>query len=71
MEIMISIRRGNFDVDLTFKIDEVLMISPCGFLTLFRRRIDVTSGLAVSIVLFPSIFFSENLKLFWYSTESM
>ena len=41
------------------------------FLTLFGRRIDVTSGLAVSTVSFPNIFFSENLKLFWYSAESM
>ena len=31
------------------------------FSTLFRRRIDVTSVLAVSIVLFPNIFCSENL----------
>ena len=31
VEIMTSIRRGNFDVDPTFKIDEILMSSPRGF----------------------------------------
>ena len=31
MEIVTSIRSENFDVDLTFKIDEILMISPLGF----------------------------------------
>ena len=30
VEIMTSIRRGNFDVDSTFKIDEISMSSPCG-----------------------------------------
>ena len=31
VEIMTSIRRGNFDVDLTFKIDEISMSSLRGF----------------------------------------
>ena len=31
VEIMTSIRRGYFDVDSTFKIDEILMSSPRGF----------------------------------------
>ena len=31
VEIMTSIRRGNFDVDLTFKIEEISMSSPRGF----------------------------------------
>ena len=31
VEIMTSIRRGNFDVDSTFKVDELSMSSPCGF----------------------------------------
>ena len=31
VEIMTSIRRGYFDVDLTFKIDEILMSSRRGF----------------------------------------
>ena len=31
MEIMTLIRRGNFDVDSTFKINEISMSSPCGF----------------------------------------
>ena len=30
-EIMTSIRRGNFDVDLTFEIDVILMSFPRGF----------------------------------------
>ena len=30
-EIMTSIQRGNFDISLTFKIDEILMSSPHGF----------------------------------------
>ena len=61
MEIMTSIRRGNFDVDSTFKIDEISMSSPRGFFSLFWRQIDVTSVLAVSIALFPNIFFAGNL----------
>ena len=31
VEIMTSIRRGNFDMDSTFKIDEISMSSPRGF----------------------------------------
>ena len=31
VEIMTSIRRGNFDVDSTFKIDEISISSPRGF----------------------------------------
>ena len=31
LEIMTSIRRGYFDVDSTFKIDEISMTSPRGF----------------------------------------
>ena len=31
VEVMAPVRRGYFDVDLTFKIDEILMSSPCGF----------------------------------------
>ena len=31
VEIMTSIRHGHFDVDSTFKIDEILMSSPRGF----------------------------------------
>ena len=31
MEMMTLIRRGNFDVDLTFKIEEISMSSPRGF----------------------------------------
>ena len=31
MEIITSIRRGNFNVDSTFKIDEILLRFPHGF----------------------------------------
>ena len=31
VEIMTSIRRGNFDVNLTFKIEEISMSHPSGF----------------------------------------
>ena len=31
VEIMTSIRRGNFDMDSTFKIDEISMSFPLGF----------------------------------------
>ena len=47
-EIMTSIRRGYFDVD---------------FSMLFRRQIDITSVLTVSILSFCNIFWSGNL--FW------
>ena len=53
VEIMTSIRRGNFDMDSTFKLDEISMSSP--------RRIDVTSVIAESIVLFRNISCSGNL----------
>ena len=46
-----------FDVDSTFKIDKVSMISR----KRFRRSMDVTSVLAVSIVSLPNIFSSGNL----------
>ena len=54
METMTSIQRGNFDVDLPFKIDEISMI----FSMSFRRRIDVTAVVDVSIVSFSNIFCS-------------
>ena len=31
MEVMTSIQRGYFDVDSTFKVDDISMSSPCGF----------------------------------------
>ena len=31
VEIMTSIRRGNFDLDSTFKIDEIPLILPRGY----------------------------------------
>ena len=56
VEIMTSIRRGNFDVDSTFKIAEISMNSRS-----FRRQIDITFVLAVSILSFPNIFYFGNL----------
>ena len=61
MDIMTSIPRENFDVDSTFKIDKILMSSPCGFFDVVSTKIGVTSVLGVSIVLFPNIFCSGNL----------
>ena len=56
VEIMTSIRLGYFDVDSTFKINKISMSSMS-----FRRQIDVTSVLAVSILSFSNIFCSGNL----------
>ena len=53
LEIITSIRRGYFNADSTFKIDEISMSSP--------RQIDVTSVLAVSSLSFSNIFCSGNL----------
>ena len=65
LEIMTSIQCGNFDVDSTFRIDKISMSAPSEFLYVAsmsnRRRIDVTSVLAVSILSFSNIFCSENL----------
>ena len=60
-EIMTSIRRGNFDVDSTFKIDKIWISFPLVFSMLFWRRIDVTSVLTVSILSFSNIFCSGSL----------
>ena len=49
VEIITAIRRGNFDVDSTFKIDEISMSSPYGFFYV------------VSILSFSNIFCSGNL----------
>ena len=61
VEIMTSIRRGNFDVDSTLKSTKYRWVFQVDFSTLFRRWIDLTSVFAVSIVLFPNIFCSGNL----------
>ena len=56
VEIMTSIRRGKFDADSSFKIDEIWMSSPRGFSLSFRRQIDVTSVLAtISILSFSAL----------------
>ena len=49
VEIMTSIRCGYFNVDSTFKIDEISMSSPRGFFYVVSTSNDVTSVLAVSI----------------------
>ena len=57
--------RGNYDIDSTWirlsKSTKYRWVFHVDFSTLFRRRIDVTSVLAVSIVSFPNIFCSGNL----------
>ena len=58
VETMSSIRRGNFDVDSTFKIVEISIVLPVDFSTLFRCQIDITSVRAVSTDSFPNIFCS-------------
>ena len=61
VEIMTSIRRGNVDVVRLSKSTKYRWVFHVDFSTLFQRRIDVTSALAVSIVSFPNIFCSGNL----------
>ena len=62
VEIMTSSRRGNFDVDSTFKVGEILMTFPRGFFDVVSKlNRDVTSLLAVSIALFHNFFCSGNL----------
>ena len=64
MEIVTSIRCGNFDVDSTFKIDEILMSS--------LRGINVTLYLLVPLYYFLTFSaLGTYSKLFWYSAESM
>ena len=62
--------RRNYDIVSTWirlsKLTEYRWVFHVDFSTSFLRRIDVTSVLAVSIVLFPNIC-SGN----WYSAESM
>ena len=61
VEIMTSIRRWYFDVDSTFKINEISMSSPRAFFMSFQRQIDITSVLAVYILSFSNIFCPGNL----------
>ena len=51
---------GNYDIDSTFKIDEISMSSPRRFFYVVST-IDVTSVVAVSILSFPDILCSRNL----------
>ena len=56
MEIMTSIRRGNFDVDSILKSTKYRRVFHVGFFVLFRHSIDVTSVLPVSVLSFSNIF---------------
>ena len=69
VEIMTSIRRGNFDVDSTFKIDEILMSSPRGFFYLFStsNRRNCSTHCFHSILTFSAL--RTYSKLIWYSAK--
>ena len=73
VEVMTSIRRVHFDVDSTFKIDEMSMSSPREF---FFIGFDVEST-QLLYSLFPFYHFltfsalGTYSKLFWYSVELM
>ena len=73
VEIMTSIRRGYFDVDLTFKIDEISMSSPRGFFYVAST----SNRCKLLYSLFPfyhSLKFSAletYSKLFWCNAESL
>ena len=61
VEIMTSIRRGYFDVDSLSKSTKYRWVLHVNFSMLFRRQIDITSVLTVSILSFSNIFCSGNL----------
>ena len=72
VEIMASIRRGYFDVDSTFKIDEISMSSPRGFFYVVStsNRRNFCTRCFYSII---SLTFSAPVtysKLFWYRVLS-
>ena len=70
VEIMTSIRRGNFDVDSTFKIDEISMSSPRGFfyvVSTSNRRNFCTR--CFHFLTFSAL--GTYSKLFWYNAESL
>ena len=70
VEIMTSIRRGYFDVDSTFKIDEISMSSPRGFfyvVSASNRRNFCTR--CFHFITFSAL--GTYSKLFWYNTESL
>ena len=70
VEIMTSIRRGYFDVDSTFKIDEISMSSPRGFfyvVSTSNRRNFCTR--CFHFLTFSAL--GTYSKLFWYNAESL
>ena len=73
VEIMTSIRRGYFDVDSTFKIDEISMSSPRGFFFV----VSTSNRRKLLYPLFPFYYFltfsalGTYSKLFWYNAESL
>ena len=70
VEIMTSIRRGYFDVNSTFKIDEISMSSPRGFfyvVSTSNRRNFCTR--CFHFLTFSAL--RTYSKLFWYNAESL
>ena len=70
VEIMTSIRRGYFDVDSTFKIDEISMSSPRGFfyvISTSNRRNSCTR--CFHFLTFSALGIYS--KLFWYNAQSL
>ena len=70
VEIMTSIRRGYFDVDSTFKIDEISTSSPRGFFYV----VSTSNWRNVRTCCFHFLTFSAlgtYSKLFWYNAESL
>ena len=70
VEIMTSIQRGYFDVDSTFKIDEISMSSPRGFFYVVStsdRRNFCTR--CFHFLTFSAL--GTYSKLFWYNAESL
>ena len=70
VEIMTSIRRGYFDVDSTFKIDEISMSSPRGFFYV----VSMSNRSNFCTRCFHFLTFSAlgtYSKLFWFNAESL
>ena len=71
VEIMASIRHGSFDVDSTFKIDEISMSSPRGLFyvvsTSNRRKSTYSLFLFYHFLTFSAL--GTHSKLFWYNAD--
>ena len=70
VEIMTSIRCGYFDVDSTFKIEEISMSSPCGFFYV----VSMSNRSNFCTRCFHFLTFSAlgtYSKLFWFNAESL